>query len=1208
MGFEDSRRPERAHDDHSSDTANAANALAGILIERAGDKQQSRPDDAAKDVAQLEKLERQTKLKRGEYLWDVATRSLNSRARLTGEDTGHDSVYREVNRIMVNSGFPDAHLEGKKRISDRDLPYIWNSITYKTKLVIYTDEDLKHFKEVIRQKNGLPPEPPPAEQAPPPKQTPQPPEQTPKPPEQTTPPPEPVSPATQGPDLNALAAQLRARHEHEKSDYAQVRDGQGFVGAIVDGAKNIFQTQNSSSKINERLHQEDLDLKQLEQAAQANDLTQFAAAYKELTGHEFDAQLGAAHGLRAAGVHSKFDQSQHSGVDMVTDAAAALAATATTRFGVAPTAGRALAMSMGGGLVLGAGAKAGLKQIDGRYADIKEDLIMGGIWGMSMPLAEMAGARVSTNLANRLGLRVTGNFITARIETQGAGLGLRALSAAAKSGTSGSLFGAIDGGVRSAMDDLKHDREIDGAALLRRSVTGGVIGFGLGTLLGMAGDGIVDKFRSRRAGPVDPVPPQVVNGVEVPPSGVSSIDDAARLMGQDPADFAAKAANDPYGAVADAAKLYDDLGVNIRKHDPLTGEVIIPQQFDDALGLVHKVDGATPEIGLGQKIPVVREADQFVSAQTAAVTDSLEKIRGDANYQEVIRLTTEQRGAQAAQALEEGFQRGLTQEIKAGTAIERLQNPGAGLDDAFKKAQTEAEAQFLQKAADFFKDMTDPVQRARLNTLVDEIYEKFTPRPITRPQLDEIIAAVPPEQQELAMAILQRSTANSTDVGINLQMRAVRAELERLTGSASPSNVYTLAPDSSGNLLGYLYRKSNSVSMSIQNIDALAEQIAQGSVPSQIVLFDDLTRVALTAEQKAVLQKVPKVIVVDLGAFEKGINVVDFATGSDAVAAKLTSLADEAATASGKHTGLVPTGAAKAVLDDAVDTAAQQIGKNVVVVRPQGTWHSSTMPTPDQLSAMSPVDALYSQIVVPKASKEEIANFLSGYAGTERELAARMLNEGAVHNSFPVIIAKARQVRQQIEQILDQSGAGMSDLLLVVDKDPGGSSHLVSYMFGRANGLPSENFISSTRLNQLISSGQARGKVVAYMDDTIYSGSQTSGMLESNINQFANFRRVIVGSLGAYDRGLSSIAGTHLAKVGKATVATVDRYVPFYSSSHPFYGSLETPLRTKVHNIGGSAGFGDIQGAQIWSYMYPDNNLTFFGKQFAGGILRLPGP
>jgi hypothetical protein len=255
---------------------------------------------------------------------------------------------------------------------------------------------------------------------------------------------------------------------------------------------------------------------------------------------------------------------------------------------------------------------------------------------------------------------------------------------------------------------------------------------------------------------------------------------------------------------------------------------------------------------------------------------------------------------------------------------------------------------------------------------------------------------------------------------------------------------------------------------------------------------------------------------------------------------------------------------------------------------------------------MEPVESIYRRIVIPKASKEEIAQFLSKYAGEERELAAKMLADGAVHNSFPALVNKAVAMHRQVTEALSGSGLSTRDLLIVSDKDPGGSSHLVSYIYGKVNGLSSENFISTRGLDKLVANGGSKAKAIAYLDDTVYSGSQAADMLDSNISAFMPFNKVIVGSFGAFEKGVNKLRGTHLGKIGKATIATAQNHHPFYSPQNPFFGQLRPSQQSVVRNIGGSGGFGDVQGSLIWSYMYPDNNIEFFGSRFSGSVLRLP--
>jgi hypothetical protein len=82
------------------------------LVSRVGDTEPVSCDAATqKKLDAILALPRTDRVKPGEVLWDVAGRSLTARAAITGEPTDRDSRFREVNRIMVNSGFPDARLE-----------------------------------------------------------------------------------------------------------------------------------------------------------------------------------------------------------------------------------------------------------------------------------------------------------------------------------------------------------------------------------------------------------------------------------------------------------------------------------------------------------------------------------------------------------------------------------------------------------------------------------------------------------------------------------------------------------------------------------------------------------------------------------------------------------------------------------------------------------------------------------------------------------------------------------------------------------------------------------------------------------------------------------------------------------------------------------------------------------------------------------------
>jgi hypothetical protein len=959
-----------------------------------------------------------------------------------------------------------------------------------------------------------------------------------------------------------------------------------------------------SSAIRSNLQDEERRLDQLMAYAKTNDEQGFKKTYEELTGSKLGAAQETPVKLHSTAAAEKFHESQVSSVDGITDLAAALGAGLALRTGKSSMLAR-----IGRGALIGGGVKSGTKALDYQYSRPIQDFVTGTAIGGSVVLGEYAGASASRAVGARLGLTVTGDLLSARIETQGTTLGIRLLSAATKSGTTGTVYGALENPTRQIINDLTDGKGMPAAGtLLAKTLEGGVSGFIGGTLLGMTFDGVADGFKRFRPG----VPPsfnRTVNGVDVPPSGVVSLEEGAQILGTDPAALLAKAHTDPYGAVADAVTLYEKTGVNIQKHNPVTGQLAVPETFADALSTVQKVDLMTPGAAarLPEKVRIVQSTQQFIATNTDRVQQSLERLQQDANFREVVKLKGEQGGAEAAEAFEQKFRSGFEKDLKVGMAVESITSPSLPEAQAFAKTQAETEIAYLQKAADFFKDMTDPAQRQRLNQLVDEIFAKFTPASVSKNDLWKILDQFDQSQRPLAEAILEKSAATSSDVGLNASLKALRAEFERVTGSSMPGEVYTLTADSAGNGLGYLFRKSNGMSMPIHNIDALLDNIQSGYTPHSIVLFDDpaLMR-SLTQEQRQLLAKVPKIYIADIGSFDRSVNILDVALGPKAVSDRLRGLVAQADQIAKAQPHLIPKGVANELFEETFDREARALGPNVQVIRPPAATGIANRPSAMELAAMNPAESIFRQLVVPKASKEEIAGFLANYAGHERELAAQMLASGAVHNTFETMMRKTLAVQQKIESALASKGIKPEDLLIVTDKDPGGSTHLISYLYRRTSGLSAENFISSKQLSQLISSGQVHNKAIAYFDDTIYSGSQMTSTLDNNLSNFMPFKQVVVGTLGAYQKGITALESTHLAQIGNLTVASATTHQPFYSTTHPFFSTLDATAQQTVKQLGGSAGFGNVQGSLIWSYMYPDNNLEFFGHNFAGVVLGLP--
>jgi hypothetical protein len=99
-------------------------------------------DDALRSLGQLDQADT---LERGMVLYDIARKALVDRSAITGEQTDHDSIMRECNRIMVLNGYPDANLEGKSNIKMGDLPRAWNGVRWDQEFKLYDEAALSKF-------------------------------------------------------------------------------------------------------------------------------------------------------------------------------------------------------------------------------------------------------------------------------------------------------------------------------------------------------------------------------------------------------------------------------------------------------------------------------------------------------------------------------------------------------------------------------------------------------------------------------------------------------------------------------------------------------------------------------------------------------------------------------------------------------------------------------------------------------------------------------------------------------------------------------------------------------------------------------------------------------------------------------------------------------------------------------------------------------
>lgn len=425
-------------------------------------------------------------------------------------------------------------------------------------------------------------------------------------------------------------------------------------------------------------------------------------------------------------------------------------------------------------------------------------------------------------------------------------------------------------------------------------------------------------------------------------------------------------------------------------------------------------------------------------------------------------------------------------------------------------------------------------KQAWLNSRIDQIIDRYTSRPISREQFEQIIESFPKADQQIAKAFIRYSAPNCSDVGLLAQLKALNfeslSEPDVIGRKLLP--VYTLSATSCGNALAYLYRKVNNMDSSknnllegmeieFRNLDALKEFPEQ----HKIIIFDDLSSTAITNQHKQLLKTVKEIKAVDIRSFEKGVNLFDLALGSQSVKEKLSHLVAEAKSLKERLPRASTSTLVERVLTQPITDAAQSLEANVQIVKPLGWSNHPLLPKVNSHTGLNSIDSLYQWLVIPRVSHAKVKDFLSKFSDEEMPIATDMLINGQTYHSVEKTLDKLKTVHMQIGKILDHHKVAKDNLRIVVDpkEEAGGSGHLITYLYAKASKLPEENFISDNQLNELVSQGQGQGKWLAFMDDGLYSGSQMadllSGKIEKSIDSghggIVQFDKILIASLGA---------------------------------------------------------------------------------------------
>lgn len=293
--------------------------------------------------------------------------------------------------------------------------------------------------------------------------------------------------------------------------------------------------------------------------------------------------------------------------------------------------------------------------------------------------------------------------------------------------------------------------------------------------------------------------------------------------------------------------------------------------------------------------------------------------------------------------------------------------------------------------------------------MVETLHDKFTTKSVSLAQLKELIYEHPESDRALAIALLQHSAPNLSETALLDRLRALRSvtPLVRyfVAGSASP-----------GNMLGYLFCRANGRlnwhSRGICGLPFKPIEVLQGKqIPDSIVLLEDLSTIKLNSAAKDVLQRIPDVNILDLNAFDKGVNLIDLSLGVVSIRQKLAKLTKEAKSIRDINPRMTPQEVATQVLDGAVETAATKLGANFKVIRPPQVHDLKTK----HQSEPDPVKALHAEIVVPRASKEDIASYIANLSRNQRLSVATLLTDTARFHSFPSMTTQALGLHRKMQ-------------------------------------------------------------------------------------------------------------------------------------------------------------------------------------------------
>ncbi len=467
--------------------------------------------------------------------------------------------------------------------------------------------------------------------------------------------------------------------------------------------------------------------------------------------------------------------------------------------------------------------------------------------------------------------------------------------------------------------------------------------------------------------------------------------------------------------------------------------------------------------------------------------------------------------------------------------------------------------------------MTNELLRTRLEqlarqTILEQIGDWFSDNTISRQNFEHLFTQFNDADRTVALEIMRQCSGNLRSQSLNDSISSIADQLlangvAGLPVRTNPNSnreipyITVLVPnsDSMGNLLAHLllcHLRTRGVELRIETVsyNRQMESLASSGVLNNAVVLDNLA--SFSATQQTYLRHAQDLRVVDIPALNNGINVLDLAStsnlGTAAVQQRLNDLVHHVVELQTNNPQLLVNQAVSQVLNSNVAAPLEHLRlSGARVVSPSSTHNLGIV----NGSNTAVLNQLFEYINRPLTSTAEVDGFLSLIGRDHVNVAAQILRDGVVFNSYSTIMMQTRDLHTQILQRIRSANpnSGTENVLIVTGLQPDGSSYLVNHLYARTNGLGPQNFISHAELIAIRDHiqdntqmplhlrnrfEQLRNSTLVFLDDYINSGSQ-SAELVSNL-QTEVLRHIVgsdgrpvvtnmvVGSLGRYDVGLDS--------------------------------------------------------------------------------------